>query len=387
MRMPSPIMQLKPGGKWQQPHDQFIMKQTNHHSLKFCVGRFAKGSEGGLQLIWLDRTSGELKEGARFGDGQVFFCAADSGHLYSLRASAFNQGPDPEELLAWELSSGASIPKLLGRQPTGGRASCYLGIVPNGGPALLAHYGSSGLSAISRQRSGGLDATPARWEQCLEGASIHPKRQCEPHPHCFISTPLENPNEMALYAADLGSDRIQCYRYNVITGLVVPAEKPYLDLPPGAGPRHLALHPNGKWLYCLNELSNSLSVLQRECRTGELSYRGEVGTLPEAFQGDSFAGDLVVTPNGRFLYATNRGHDSIVGFDLGEPGSPHRSFIVSSGAAGPQNLAISSDGQWLLCAHLAGHRIVSYEVRESSGQLRPVGTGINVTNPACLSEV
>ena len=113
---------------------------------------------------------------------------------------------------------------------------------------------------------------------------------------------------MALYAADLGSNRIWCDRYDVGTGSIAPAEQPYLELPPGSGPRHLALHPDGKWLYCLNELSNSLAFFQRDYRTGKLSYHGGVDTLPEGFGDDSFAGDLVVTPNGRFLFASNRGH-------------------------------------------------------------------------------
>lgn len=365
------------------------MGQTNSNFLKFCVGRFAKGSEGGLQMLWLDRASGELKAGRCFGDGQVFYCASDAedAFLYSVRASSFNQGPEAEELLVWEPESGGDALQLVGRQVTRGRGSCYLGIVPQGGPVLLAHYGASVLSAIARPVSDELAGAADSWDVVLDGGSVHPERQRQAHPHSFIGTPLKGTNDAALYAADLGSDRVWCFRYDRDDNSIAAAEPAYQSLPPGSGPRHLALHPGGAWLYCLNELSNTLSVLRRDPETGAIRYQSELQTVPDSFEGESFAGDLASTPDGRFLYATNRGHDSIVGFDLAELESPRQMFHLPSGAPGPQNLALSADGQWLLCAHLSGNRVVAFAISQDDGSLSQCGPGVELSAPACICEL
>lgn len=355
----------------------------------FIVSSFAQEEGGGMRVLHLNRNNGELVMGTAFGDGQVFYCAVDTecGCLYSLRAKAFNKEDGQEELCVWSYRGPAKVPELLGKTSTGGRGTCFVGITPGGGPILLAHYGSAALTLVHRGPGGKLSANTDKEIWNLAGSSINPKRQLESHPHCFISSSLSEKGVFALYAADLGSDRIWCYRYHSESRSIKALHSGYVKAVAGSGPRHIAIHPDGGWLYCLDELSNTLSVYSRNSRTGDLAYQKRLSTTDKDLVDSSFCGDLVITLDGRFLYATNRGDNSIASFDVSDGGSPNLKKILPTGYAGPQNLAISLDGKWLLCAHMPGNRVVSYEIDQASGMLKPIGNGMEMTSPSCLCEI
>lgn len=346
------------------------------------VARFAPGREGGIQALHFDADNGTLSIGPRSGDGQVFFLAASGrpDRLYSLRAEKFNSPEHAEEVVAWEVADEDGALREIGRARTHGLATCYLSADPDGRFLLAANYTGGSLVSFP------LDARGAPGEAAsvirLEGSSVHPARQTCPHPHSFLSLP-GNGGAMHAYAADLGSDRIFGFTIDPDTGQCVPMEPEFCAAAPGSGPRHLVAHPGGRFLYAIDELSNTVTPYARDTGTGALTRRQPVSSLPAYFAGESFGGDIAISPCGGFLYATNRGHDSITVFRIEADGELVRQAVVPSAGKGPQNLAFTPDGRWLLCANLPAGQITVFRVA-ADGLPVAAGQPFAAPAPSCL---
>jgi 6-phosphogluconolactonase len=154
--------------------------------------------------------------------------------------------------------------------------------------------------------------------------------------------------------------------------------------PPGAGPRHLTFHPNGKHVYVINELTNSVTLFDYDSTSGMLTKLQTISTLPKDFDGTSHCADLKITPNGRFLYGTNRGHDSIAAYEIGDDGHLTLLRIEPSLGKGPQNLAIAPGGKLLLCANMPGNNVAVFRINPETGGLESVGEPIEMTSPSCI---
>jgi 6-phosphogluconolactonase len=213
-----------------------------------------------------------------------------------------------------------------------------------------------------------------------KGSSVDSSRQEGPHAHCFVVSP---DNRFA-YAADLGLDQILSYRLDAATAKLSPNRQPYVRTPPGAGPRHLTFHPDHKHVYVINELANSVTVFDYEADSGMLIERQTISTLPKDFDGKSYCADLKITPNGRFLYGTNRGHDSIAAYRIGDDGQLTLIGIEPSLGKGPQNLAITPGGELLLCANMPGNNIAVFRIDANTGALKRAGDPIEAPSPSCI---
>lgn len=345
------------------------------------VARFASGLDGGIQALQFDPETGILSPGARSGDGQVFFLAASGrpDRLYSLRAEKFNSPEHAEEVVAWEITGDDGALREIGRACTHGLATCYLSADPDGRFLLAANYTGGSLVSFPLDAHGvpGEAASVIR----LEGSSVHP-RQTSPHPHSFLSIPGDGGTVHA-YAADLGSDRIFGFIIDPGTAQCVPMEPEFCAAAPGSGPRHLVAHPGGRFLYAIDELSNTVTPYARDTDTGALTRRQPVSSLPADFSGESFGGDMAISPCGGFLYATNRGHDSIAVFRIEADGELVRQAAVPSSGKGPQNLAFTPDGRWLLCANLPAGQITVFRVA-ADGLPVAAGQPFAVVAPSCL---
>jgi 6-phosphogluconolactonase len=153
---------------------------------------------------------------------------------------------------------------------------------------------------------------------------------------------------------------------------------------PGAGPRHLTFHPKGKQVYVINELSNSVTVFDFDADSGILIEKQTIATVPKDFAGKSYSADLKITPDGRFLYGTNRGHDSIAAYRIGDGGQLTLIGIEPSLGKGPQNLAITPDGKLLLCANMPGNNVAVFRIDPKDGTLTSVGAPVSVPSPSCI---
>jgi 6-phosphogluconolactonase len=280
------------------------------------IAAFTAGEKGAIHAYNLDLKTGQLKLAHRNTDVEnPFFMALspDGKFLYSIHAKSFG-GKENEEVAAYQVEGRTGQLKLLNRQSAMGSASCYLDVDATGRTVVVANYSTGSVASLPVQQDGSLGRTASFVQH--SGSSVDPARQKAPYAHCIVVSPVNR----FVYAADLGIDQILGYRLDAETSKLSPNRQPFARTPPGAGPRHLTFHPNGKHLYAINELKNSVTLFDYLAESGMLIERQTISTLPEDFDGTTHCADLKITPDGQFLYGTNRGHDSIAAYDIGEDG-------------------------------------------------------------------
>jgi 6-phosphogluconolactonase len=345
------------------------------------VSSFAGADKGAITAFRLSLEDGSLRPLERTGGIEnPFFIAVspDQRFLYAVHAKAFG-GKDDEEVAAYAIEKASGKLTLLNRQSAKGTATCYLEVDATGKTLLLANYASGSVAALPIREDGSL-AEAASFIQHQGGSKVDPKRQDGPYAHSIVFSP---DNRFA-YAADLGLDQILSYRLDPATAKLDAASPAFVASPPGAGPRHLTFAPDGKNLYAIDELSNTITRYSRDADSGTLTKHESLPTLPDDFKGSSYCADLKFTPDGRFLYGTNRGHDSLAIFRAGENGALSRVDIVPSLGKGPQNLLVTPDGKWLLCANMPGNNLAVFRIDGESGKLTSAGAPLEITMPSCI---
>ncbi len=344
------------------------------------VSSFAAGEQGAIHAFQLHLKTGGLQPvHTTTGVENPFFLAVspDQKFLFSTHAENFG-GTVPEQLAAYAIMGRSGQLQLLNRQSAQGTAACYLDIDATGKCLLVANYSSGSVASLPVHTDGTLGEAASLMQHA--GSSVNSSRQKEPHAHSFVVSP---DNRFA-FAADLGIDQILCYRLDSTTARLTPNRQPFARTPPGAGPRHLTFDPAGKRMYVINELSNSVTVYDYVGDSGLLIEQQTISTLPADFHGESYCADLKITPNGKFLYGTNRGHDSLAAYRIGDDGRPTLIAIEPSRGKGPQNLLITPDGQWLLCANMPGNNLAVFKIDAESGNLQSAGDPVTVTRPSCI---
>ena len=344
------------------------------------VTAFAPGERGGIHAYAFDLKSGALKPLHRTaGAENPFFLALspDRKFLYATHARQFG-GKENEQVAAYQVAGRTGELMLLNRQSAEGTAACYLNVDKTGKAVLVANYSSGSVASLPVEADGSL-GPPASFFQHT-GSSVDPKRQKEPHAHCIVVSP---DNKYA-FANDLGTDQVLCYKLDPATAKLTQNKPPFARAPAGAGPRHLTFHPDGKRAYVINELKNSVTVFDYDPAAGALTEKQTISTLPADFTGTSYCADVKVTPDGRFLYGTNRGHDSIACYRIGDGGRLALIGIEPSRGKGPQNLAVTPDGHWLLCANMPGNNIAVFQIDPKSGGLKATGEPVKQTGPSCI---
>ena len=350
-----------------------------HEPLVF-ISSFAAGELGGIQAYQLDTKTGLLNPiHTTNGVENPFFIAVsrDKQFLYSIHAKTFG-GKEPEQVAAYALVGRTGEMKLLNRQSTRGTASCYLDVDATGKTLLVANYSTGNVASLPVKEDGSLGEAASFFQHA--GSSVDPARQKGPNAHCIVVSP---DNRFA-FAADLGIDQVLSYRLNAATAKLTPNQPPFAMTPPGAGPRHLTFHPNGRHVYVINELKSSVTLFDYAIDSGTLAERQTISTLPSDFTGTSHCADLKITPNGRFLYGTNRGHDSIAAYRLADDGKLTLIGIEPSLGKGPQNLLIAGNGTLLLCANMPGNNVAVFRIDGQTGGLKSVGEPVVQTSPSCI---
>ena len=344
------------------------------------ISAFAAGTNGAIHAFTLDPETGALQALHRTeGVEHPFFTAVsrDQKFLYAIHAKSFGSKA-AEEVAAYALEGRTGRMKLLNRQSTRGSASCYLDVDATGRTVLVANYTTGNVGSLPVRDDGSLGEMVSFFQHA--GASVDLPRQKGPNAHSF----LVSPDNRFAFAADLGLDQIRSYRLDAATATLTPNEPAFAKAPPGAGPRHLIFHPNGKYVYVINELKNSVTVFDYAAAAGTLTERQTSSTLPADFTGKSYCADLKITRDGRFLYGTNRGHDSIAAYRVGEDGRLTLLGIEPSLGKGPQNLALAVNDKFLLCANMPGKNVVVFRVDAQTGGLQAVGEPVAMPSPACI---
>jgi len=259
-----------------------------------------------------------------------------------------------------------------------GADPCHLTLDATGRTLAVANYTGGNFALLPVGDNGRL--APASVVLTNSGSGPNRDRQEAPHAHAVV---FDARNEFLL-GADLGTDHVWSYRFRAPTGAASANDPPAASLPPGAGPRHLAWHPNGRWLFSVNELTSTVTAFAWDAATGRLTPQATVSTLPDGFAGPNATAEIAVHPNGRFLYASNRGHDSIAVFRIGETGSLQRIGIEPTRGRTPRHFALSPDGRWLIAANQESNSLAVFRLDPATGALTAVGALVRAETPVCV---
>ena len=270
----------------------------------------------------------------------------------------------------------------LNRQPTNGPGPCFVNVDARGQNAVVANYNGGSVVVFPINDDGSLKP-PSDFVQHEGAAGVVSDRQEGPHAHS-VNLDLETSR---VYVNDLGLDRIKSYELDSSTGKLTPAGLD-VELHPGAGPRHFDFHPDGKHAYAINELDNTITTMDYDRPSGRLTAVQTVSALPEGWAGRSSCADLHISPNGRFIYGSNRGHDSIVIYAI-DATTGWLEYVghESTGGNSPRNFAIEPSGCYLLVANQDTDNIIVFEIDRDSGKLTATGTEGSVSMPVCLKLV
>lgn len=340
-----------------------------------------KGSRSeGIYAYRMDSSSGKLTfETVLKGMVNPAFLAIHPGQgfLYAVSEVRGFAGQAGGGVSAFSINSPSGELSLLNHQFSGGEDPCYVSVEQTGWFALAANYTSGSVAMFPIQTDGRLG--PASEVIQHSGSSVHPERQTGPHAHCILPDPT---NRFAI-VADLGLDKLLIYRMDLDGGKLLKHAE--VDVHPGAGPRHLTFHPNGRYAYLINELDATLTGYRFDAQAGTFEELQNVPALPGDFTGENLCADVHVSPNGKYLYGSNRGHDSLVCFLIDEnTGRLTYQNHTSTEGREPRNFAISPDGTFLLVANQKTNNIVTFKIDPANGQLLRTQHQVEVPMPVCL---
>ncbi|MDN7495618.1 lactonase family protein [Burkholderia gladioli] len=334
--------------------------------------RNARGE--GISVFRVDPSTGALDPVQVLGDlvnPSLLAIDARGERLYSVHG-------DRSELSAFAIDRASGRLAFLNRQDTGGRNPVHVALAPDGRRALVSNHLGASLAVLPIAADGSLGALA----QCLAlDGPIGPHRieqqQAKPHFNPF------SPDGRFVLVPDKGLDRIFVFRYEA--GRLTPAEPPFVATRETAGPRHLACHPSRPWVYCVNELDSTVTAYDYRADSGELRPRQIVSALPDSYTGNSRAAGIQIDAGGRFLYASNRGSDSIALLRI-DPDNGRLAFVeaVSTGGRTPRFFTLSPDGRLLYALNEDSDSIVSFSVDAGSGRLSPTGQLTSTGSPVCM---
>lgn len=361
--------------------DQGAPKRAQDKSVTMVyVGTYTGSGSKGIYLFELE--SGTLKpRGAAEGVASPSFLAVhEAGKiLFAACETSDFQGKKTGSVAAFKIHPDGAPLTLINAQSSGGAGPCYVSVNRDARHVFVANYGGGSVAMLPFNADTGLGA-PARFFQ-HEGSGANPQRQKGPHAHSINLDPAER---FAL-AADLGLDKILVYRFDAAKGTLEANDPPFGTTPPGGGPRHLAFSPGGKFLYVNNEMTSSVTAFRWEADRGAMTEIHTLSTLPDGFKGSNSTAETRVSPDGRFVYVSNRGHDSIAIFSA-DPATGRLTAAghAPSGGKTPRNFGIDPSGRHLIAANQGSNTLVVFSVDPKTGALTPTGQVVEVPKPVCV---
>jgi len=347
-----------------------------------CIGTYADGEAEGIFVYRQDPDTGALRftgQAARAQNPSYLAPHPSGRYLYAVNEVGEFAGKPGGGVRAFAFDPETGGLSLLNQQASHGAAPCYIALDRAGRHAVVANYTSGSVAVLPIGEDGHL--APASDVVQHHGSGADPARQEGPHAH---SIHLDPANRFAL-AADLGLDRVFVYRFGAEAGRLAPAGVPWATTRPGAGPRHFAFHPNGTRVYVINELDSTMDVFAYDADTGALAHRQTLATLPDGFAGPNFCADVHAAPSGRFVYGSNRGHDSIAIFavDLATGDLAPAGHEPTQGR-NPRNFCVDPTGRFLFAANQDSDTVVTFRVDADAGGLEPAGHVASVSKPVCV---
>jgi 6-phosphogluconolactonase len=346
------------------------------------VGTYTNGNKSkGIYCYRLNLGTGELAEvGVTEGiKNPSFVTIHPSGkYLYAVSEVSDADGKPAGAVTAFALDRKSGKLTALNHQSSEGAGPCHVSVDKTGKCALVANYGSGSVASLPIGADGSLAKAASAIQH--EGSSVNPSRQAGPHAHSINVSP---DNRFA-FAADLGLDKVLIYKLDPAKGTITPNDPAFGATPAGGGPRHFAFHPSGRFAYVCNEMTSAVTAFAYDAEKGALKEIQTITTLPKETPGNSTA-EIQVHPNGKFLYCSNRGHDSLAEFTIDEKTGKltaigHQSTLGKT----PRNFGIDPTGTYVIACNQGTDSIVVFKVNQETGALMTAGKPVAVPSPVCV---
>ncbi len=341
------------------------------------LGTYTRNGSKGVYAVRLDDDTGKLSAptlAAETPDPAWITLSPDKKLLYAIHPSTAQAVGYAVDAPAGRLTPLAVTNAAAAQPPS------HLAVDATGRTLLAANYRDGYVAAMPIRADGTL-GTPTTLAH--EGRGPHPTRQEKPHVHSVTLSP----DNRHVIVCDLGLDKIFSYALDPATAKLSPATPPFVTTAAGAGPRHFKFAADGRHAYAINELDNTIAAYDYDTSRGALTSRQIVPTLPPDFKGANTTAEIRIHPNGRFVYGSNRGHDSIAVLSV-EPATGKLSAqpleIVPTGGKNPRNFALSPDGKWLVCAHQDTALLTVFRVDSASGRLARTAHTAEVSSCVCV---
>jgi 6-phosphogluconolactonase len=357
-------------------------------TLLVYFGTYTRAKSKGIYVARFDPATGKLTTpelAAETRNPSFLAIEPRKQFLYSVGEIDELNGKPTGAVNAFKLNRGTGKLEFLNQQASSGTGPCHVSVDPFGKCVLVANYGSGSVAALPILEDGKLG--PAGSVMQHSGSSVNPERQTGPHAHFIIGVenlPLDGPLQASVLACDLGLDKIMLYRLNPSNARLMASQPPFVPIKPGSGPRHLAFAPSGRFVYLINEMACTLTVLQYDPTPDTLREVQTISTLPADFKGKNTCAEVQVHPSGKFVYASNRGHDSIAVFKV-DPASGKLTFVEHQSTLGktPRHFALDPSGSWLLAENQESDNVVVFHVDPATGRLSPTGQQVEIGSPVC----
>lgn len=347
------------------------------------VGTYTRQTSKGIYAFRFQSATGEITPlGLAAETVNPSFLAVHPNHrfLYAVNEVSNYEGQTAGSISAFSIAAATGQLKLLNRVSSRGAGPCHLALDKNGEWLFAANYSGGSVAAFPVHEDGALGDASAFVQH--SGSSVNPRRQSGPHAHSANVSP---DNRFVLFT-DLGLDEVLAYRLDPAKGGLTANDPPFAKVAPGSGPRHLAFRPDGKFVYVLNEMLSTVTTLRYNAGRGSLEEWQTLSTLPDGFTGANSGAEIAVAPNARFLYASNRGHDSIAVFRIDrDKGALVPVDRVSTQGKTPRNFAIDPSGKFLFAANQDSGSIVVFRIDPKTGGLTPTGRVLEVPSPVCVT--
>ena len=346
------------------------------------VGTYTRGSSKGIYAYRFDGATGKTSPIGLVTETENPSWLAihpNQRFLYAVNEISQYQGQPSGSISAFAVDPGTHALKLLDRVASRGTGPCHVAIDKTGKWLFAANYGSGSVAAFPIRQDGSLGEASAFFQH--SGSSVNKQRQSGPHAHVVALSP---DNRFAL-VADLGLDRIFSYRIDASKGGLAPNDPPFVKIEPGSGPRHIAFRPDAQFVYSVNEMLSTITAFRYDASRGSLTEFQTASTLREGSNGSNTTAEIVVHPRAPFLYASNRGDDSIAIFRV-DPGRGTLTFVDRTPTQGktPRNFAIDPSGTFLLAANQDSGTIATFRIDQGTGRLTPAGEVLEVPFPVSI---
>ena len=360
----------------------FLSFYCSAQNFYLLIGTYTQKGSKGMYVYRFNTTTGKaewISNTDSAANPSFVIIAPDNKHVYAVNETG---GKTPGTISSYAFDKYTGKLSFINQQPTGGDAPCHLAITKDNKWITVANYTGGSLSAFAVNKDGSLNP----YSQLIqhEGSSVNNKRQEKAHVHETVFSPAED----YLFTPDLGTDKVVVYKFNSASAKpLTPAATPFVKINPGNGPRHITFHPNGKLAYVIEELSGTVEAFNYA--NGKLTLTQTLATHPADFKGQPGSAEVELSPDGKFLYVSNRGEENNIAIFSVNPVSGKlqwKGYQSTLGKA-PRHFIMDPGGNYLLAANQDTDNIIIFKRNKQTGMLQETGNQIKVSMPVCVQLV